>query len=270
MADLPAQRWLRDAQRSRGRGRSAGARPPAAKYPTSRRSRSTTRDAESVMSSLWSSSASACGAGTMPDLHRAMWNRPWTCNAMQHLLDDMSGKLGIATVITDEGMCPELLANALGNRGFDSTHVTENSHIPASRTTPYPARGEFYWSYGAFVALTAAARATSKLVIGGREYFLCRNGTRFDRRMPFPTSIRYPGVVGRRSDLGWVGTSMRPPIMALKPRCAANCSTRSGLSRPPRRFRCNLLLAEAHNEATALRHSPKYTAEPARSAKAAN
>ena len=37
-----------------------------------------------VMSSLQSSSASACGAGTMPDLHRAMWNRPWTCNAMQH------------------------------------------------------------------------------------------------------------------------------------------------------------------------------------------
>ncbi len=26
----------------------------------------------------------ACGAGTMPDLHRAMWNRPWTCYAMRH------------------------------------------------------------------------------------------------------------------------------------------------------------------------------------------
>ena len=165
----------------------------------------------------------------MPDLHRAMWNRPWTCNAMQHLLDDMSGKLGIATVITDEGIRSEVLANALGNSGFDSIHVTENSHIPASRTTPYPARGELYWSYDAFVALTAAALATSKRVIGGREYFLCRNRTRFDRRRRFPASIRYPGVVGCRSDLGWVGTSKRPPIMALKPRCAANCSTRSWL-----------------------------------------
>jgi hypothetical protein len=46
-------------------------------------------------------------------------------------------KLGIATVITDEGIRPEVLAKALGNRGFDSIHVTENSHIPASRTTPY-------------------------------------------------------------------------------------------------------------------------------------
>lgn len=62
-------------------------------------------------------------------------------------------KLGIATVITDEGIHSESLANALGNPGFDSIHVTENSHIPASRTTPYPARGELYRSYDAFVAL---------------------------------------------------------------------------------------------------------------------
>jgi GMC oxidoreductase len=68
-------------------------------------------------------------------------------------------KLGIAAVITDEGIRPEVLVKALGNRGFDSIHVTENSHIPASRTTPYQARGEFYWSYDALVALTAAALA---------------------------------------------------------------------------------------------------------------
>jgi hypothetical protein len=53
-------------------------------------------------------------------------------------------KLGIATVITDEAIRPEALAKALGNRGFGSIYVTENSHIPASLTTPYPARGEFY------------------------------------------------------------------------------------------------------------------------------
>ena len=77
-------------------------------------------------------------------------------------------KLGIATVITDEGLRPEVLANALGNRGFDSIHVTENSHIPASLTTPYPARGEFYWSYDAFVALTAAALASGEGRYGSR------------------------------------------------------------------------------------------------------
>jgi hypothetical protein len=131
-------------------------------------------------------------------------------------------KLGITTVITDECIRSDVLAKTLGNRGFDSLHATENSHIPASPTTPYPARGEFYWPYDAFVALTAAALTTSTLGIGRREYFRCRNGTRFDRRRPFPASIRYPGVVGCRSNLGWVGISKRPPIMALKPRCAGN------------------------------------------------
>src|ERR1700752_3717712 len=56
------------------------------------------------------------------------------------------------------------------DRGFDSLVVAEHSHIPASRATPYPAGGglprEFYRSYDPFVALTAAALATSKLLIG--------------------------------------------------------------------------------------------------------
>jgi alkanesulfonate monooxygenase SsuD/methylene tetrahydromethanopterin reductase-like flavin-dependent oxidoreductase (luciferase family) len=75
-------------------------------------------------------------------------------------------KLGIATVITDEGIRSKLLANTLSNSGFDSIHVTENSRIPASRSAPHPAGGELYWPYDAFVTLTAAALATSKLVIG--------------------------------------------------------------------------------------------------------
>ena len=79
-------------------------------------------------------------------------------------------KLGVATVITDEGIRPDVLAKALEERGFDSLVVAEHSHIPASRATPYPAGGElpreFYRSYDPFVALTAAALATSKLLIG--------------------------------------------------------------------------------------------------------
>src|SRR6202021_1847584 len=79
-------------------------------------------------------------------------------------------KFGVATVITDEGIRPDVLAKALEERGFDSLVVAEHSHIPASRATPYPAGGElpreFYRSYGPFVALTAAALATSQLLIG--------------------------------------------------------------------------------------------------------
>jgi probable F420-dependent oxidoreductase len=79
-------------------------------------------------------------------------------------------KLGVATVVTDEGIRPDVLAKALEDRGFDSIVVAEHSHIPASRATPFPAGGElpreFYRSYDPFVALTAAALATSKLLIG--------------------------------------------------------------------------------------------------------
>jgi probable F420-dependent oxidoreductase len=79
-------------------------------------------------------------------------------------------RLGVATVITDESIRPDALAKALEDRGFDSLVVAEHSHIPASRATPFPAGGElpreFYRSYDPFVALTAAALATSKLLIG--------------------------------------------------------------------------------------------------------
>ena len=76
-------------------------------------------------------------------------------------------KRGIATVITDEGIRPDVLAKALEDRGFDSLVVAEHSHIPVCRATPFPAGGElpreYCRSYDPFVALTAAALATSKL-----------------------------------------------------------------------------------------------------------
>src|ERR1700743_1728267 len=78
-------------------------------------------------------------------------------------------KFGVATVITDESIRPDVLAKALEERGFESLVVAEHLHIPACRATPYPAGGElpreFYRSYDPFVALTAAALATSKLLI---------------------------------------------------------------------------------------------------------
>ena len=79
-------------------------------------------------------------------------------------------KFGVATVITDESIRPDVLAKALEERGFESLVVAEHSHIPACRATPFPAGGElpreYYRSYDPFVALTAAAVATSQLLIG--------------------------------------------------------------------------------------------------------
>ena len=72
-------------------------------------------------------------------------------------------KFGIATFVTDEGIGPARLGEELEARGFDSVFLAEHSHIPVSRATPYPGRGElprkYYRTLDPFVALTAMASA---------------------------------------------------------------------------------------------------------------
>ena len=79
-------------------------------------------------------------------------------------------RFGIATFITDEGIRPDALGRALEERGFSSLFIAEHSHIPVSRETPYPGGGElpriYYRTLDPFVALTAAAAVTSRLVLG--------------------------------------------------------------------------------------------------------
>lgn len=79
-------------------------------------------------------------------------------------------RFGIATFITDEGIRPDVLGRALEERGFSSLFIAEHSHIPVSRESPYPAGGElprrYYRTLDPFVALTAAAAVTSRLVLG--------------------------------------------------------------------------------------------------------
>jgi probable F420-dependent oxidoreductase len=79
-------------------------------------------------------------------------------------------KLAAAVFPTDETLAPQELAPLLEERGFESLWIPEHTHIPASRATPYPAGGDLppmYWrSLDPFVALTAAAMATSTLRLG--------------------------------------------------------------------------------------------------------
>lgn len=79
-------------------------------------------------------------------------------------------KFGISTFVTDEGIRPDVLGEAVEERGFDSLFLAEHSHIPVSRRTPYPGGGElpreYYRTLDPFVALTAAAVNTSDLVLG--------------------------------------------------------------------------------------------------------
>jgi probable F420-dependent oxidoreductase len=79
-------------------------------------------------------------------------------------------KFGISTFVTDEGIRPDVLGVALEERGFDSLFLAEHSHIPVSRESPYPGGGDlprvYYRTLDPFVALAAAATATSELLLG--------------------------------------------------------------------------------------------------------
>jgi probable F420-dependent oxidoreductase len=62
------------------------------------------------------------------------------------------------------------LARALEARGFESLFVTEHTHIPVSRRTPWPGGGplpkEYAHTLDPFVGLAAAAAVTSRLRVG--------------------------------------------------------------------------------------------------------
>lgn len=78
-------------------------------------------------------------------------------------------ELGFTTMNTPEDPPPGELAAALEARGYDSLWIGEHSHIPATRTTPYPAGGDMPMQYtrmmDPFLSLVAAANATSSLLV---------------------------------------------------------------------------------------------------------
>lgn len=79
-------------------------------------------------------------------------------------------RVGLATLPTDTGIRPGALARAAEERAFESLWFGDHSHIPASRATPWPGGAElpeaYYRILSPIVALTAAAAATSSLLLG--------------------------------------------------------------------------------------------------------
>ncbi len=77
---------------------------------------------------------------------------------------------GIGYFPTHDGLGPGEVARLVEEHGFESLLFAEHTHIPASRESPYPSGGElprkYAHTYDLFVALTAAAVATSRLRIG--------------------------------------------------------------------------------------------------------
>jgi probable F420-dependent oxidoreductase len=78
-------------------------------------------------------------------------------------------KFGIAVFPTDYSADPATIGRLVEERGFESLFFPEHTHIPASRRTPYPGGGELPPEYShtldPFVALTAAATATERLLV---------------------------------------------------------------------------------------------------------
>jgi probable F420-dependent oxidoreductase len=79
-------------------------------------------------------------------------------------------KLGVAIFPTESVQPPSEIAVMAEDRGFDCLLFPEHTHIPASRESSWPGGSELpsYYSrtYDPFVALTAAAMATERLLIG--------------------------------------------------------------------------------------------------------
>ena len=78
--------------------------------------------------------------------------------------------IGAVIFPTDQSIRPDRLAAAMEERGFESLWVTEHTHIPASRRTPWPG-GEplpemYRRTLDPFVALAAAAAVTTRLNLG--------------------------------------------------------------------------------------------------------
>jgi probable F420-dependent oxidoreductase len=79
-------------------------------------------------------------------------------------------ELGVLIFPTDWSIRPDHLAREVEARGFGSLWVTEHTHIPTSRTTPWPGGAELPEEYrrtlDPYVALTAAAAVTDRLLLG--------------------------------------------------------------------------------------------------------
>src|SRR6476660_1906781 len=76
----------------------------------------------------------------------------------------------IAIFATHDAMPPAAIARLVEDHGHAALYLPEHTHIPASRPTPHasgrPLPRKYWHTYDPFVALTAAAPATTKRRIG--------------------------------------------------------------------------------------------------------
>jgi probable F420-dependent oxidoreductase len=126
---------------------------------------------------------------------------------------DRAMRFGVATFITDEGIRPDVLGRALEERGFSSLFIAEHSHIPVSRESPYPGGGElprkYYRTLDPFVALTAAAVVTSRLLLGTGIALLPQRDVIHTAKQVASLDVVSGGRVAFGVGVGWNREEMR-------------------------------------------------------------
>jgi len=79
-------------------------------------------------------------------------------------------KIGYTTMNTPADISPRILGPLLEDAGFESIWIGEHSHIPVSRSTPYPTGGDMPWQYTTmmdpFISLTQIGEHTTNLLLG--------------------------------------------------------------------------------------------------------
>ena len=184
-------------------------------------------------------------------------------------------EFGIGYFPTHDAVGPGELARLVEERGHESLFFAEHTHIPASRETPVPGGGELprkYWhTYDLFVALTAAAVATSRLRVGSGICLVIE-------RDPIITAKEVASIdhlSGGRFEFG-VGAGWNREEMGnhgTDPRTRMRADGRAGrgdegdldrgrgeLPRRVRRLRAHLVLAQARCSGRTRRSSSAATA----------
>jgi probable F420-dependent oxidoreductase len=86
---------------------------------------------------------------------------------------------GVVTFLTDYGIEPVPLARAVEERGFGSLFLTEHTHIPTSRESPWPGGDElprkYSHTFDPFVALAAMAAVTERITLGPAVSLICQH-----------------------------------------------------------------------------------------------
>ena len=73
---------------------------------------------------------------------------------------------GLNFFATEYAMAPDTLAREVESRGFESLWIAEHLHMPVERSVGHDLSRDYWWCYEPFLALTAAATSTERLVLG--------------------------------------------------------------------------------------------------------